>query len=106
MLKGIDTRQRIEFISSVDISEPKTLFILKPLSSLEMMEFSTINELDQVGALRIYLEKSIVEVKNFNSLSQCSINELIDSIDPKTLAELIIEINKINNLSGGEIKNS
>lgn len=97
MLKGIDVNQRIEFISKYDTSEPKTIFILKPLSSFEMME------LGKLESIEFYLEKSIVEVKNFNGLD---IKGSLSAISVKVLGELIECINKINKLSDEEeIKN-
>lgn len=103
MLKGIDIRQRIEFVSSQDTSEPKTVFVLRPLSSIEMMEFSSSSEKGNIAAMKFYLENSIVEVKNF--LTE-NIEDAICSIDPMTLGEMITELNKINHITGDETKNS
>jgi hypothetical protein len=97
MLKGIDVNQRIEFVSKYDDTEPKTVFVLKPLSSLEMMTLGT-NE-----SIEFYLEKSIVEVKNFDNKS---VKEAISSVNVKVLGELIEQINRLNKLSDEqEIKN-
>lgn len=101
MLKGIDARQRVEFSASND-TEPKTVFVLKPLTSLEMMSFVGI-ENDQMKSMKAYLKYSIVEVKNYHIQN---IDDLIDSLDPKTLGELILEINKLNNVGSSEAKNS
>ena len=103
MLKGIDIRQRIDFVSSKDVGEPKTIFVLRPLSSIEMLEFSTASEKGQSFAMRFYLEKSIVEVKNFMT---DNIEEAVSNIDPATLGELITELNEINYISGEDSKNS
>jgi hypothetical protein len=103
MLKGIDTRQRIEFISSVDTEEPNTVFVIRPLSALDMMAFTTVNESAPDAGLKLFLKRSLVEVRNFRT---ANIDEVIDSLDAVTLGELIGEINKVNNLSGGETKNS
>lgn len=96
MLKGIDVRQRIEFVSSQDTVEPKTVFVLKPLSSLDMSTLTGDN------SLQVYLEKSIVEIKNFETQD---VKEAIAMLDPKTFAELISKINEINRFDKAEEKN-
>lgn len=103
MITGIDIKQRIEFVSKNDLTEPKTVFVLRPLSSLEMMEFSEKSNQSQAIGILFYLEKSIVEVKNFATQD---IKEVIQSINVGLLGELIIAINKLNNVSGEEAKNS
>lgn len=102
MLKGIDIRQRVEFVSTQDTSEPKTIFVLKPLTSLEQMEFIGIPS-GSMDSILYYLTKSIVEIKNYSTQD---IKEAINSISPIVLGELTQEINKLNNISGGEAKNS
>jgi hypothetical protein len=102
MLKGISSKQRIEFVSSVDESDPKTTFILRPLTCLEMMEMADLNAKGQIASITFYLTRSIVEVKNFS----CSaVDEVIKEIDSSTMAELINELNRINHVSGEERKN-
>lgn len=103
MLKGIDIRQRIDFVSSLDIGEPKTVFVLRPLSKLQMTIFSTINDRDSEEALNFYLERTIVEVKNFDT---DNIKEAIAMLDSDTLGELIMKANQLNNVSKEEAKNS
>lgn len=103
MLKGIDIRQRIEFVSSKDTSEPKTVFVLRPLSSLEMIEFTALKEKGRIPRMKFYLETSIVEVKNF---STNNVIEAIDSIDMETLGEITSELTKINHPTESDIKNS
>lgn len=103
MLKGIDIKQRIEFVSEKDTDEPKTVFVLRPLTSLEKLNFATASQENQSAGLEMYLRKSIVEVRNFHV---SEIGEVIDSLPPETLGEIMIELNKINELSKNETKNS
>lgn len=103
MLKGIDIRQRIEFSSSLDTNEPKTIFVLKPLTSLETTHFSTLHDDDQLSALRFYIKSSIVQIKNFETED---VDEAINLLDSTTLGELLTEINKINKVSKDDVKNS
>lgn len=100
MLKGIDTRQRIEFISKKDTSEPKTIIVLKPLLSLDKL--SIVSETDQKKSILAYLKNSIVEVKNYHTQN---VMETIESLSDDVLSELITEINKINNITAEETKN-
>jgi hypothetical protein len=98
MLEGIDLKQRINFIPSKDKTEPKTVFVLKPLSSIEML---SMNKGD--NSLFKYLKESIVSINNF-----CvdNIEEAIHMLDTKTIEELLTEINKLNKISEEEEKNS
>lgn len=103
MLKGMDINRRIDFIPTSDKSEPKTVFVLKPLSSLDATIFTELHEKSQKESLMFYIENSIVEIKNFE---KTNIKEAIEILDGQTLGELLTEINKINKVSGQEIKNS
>ena len=103
MLKGIDIRQRIEFVSKKDESEPKTVFVLQPMSTLDKMQFSTMISEDYSKALRFYLKKSIISITNFISND---IDEAIEMLDMDVMDELTKELNKINNVSDEERKNS
>ena len=38
MLKGIDLSQRIEFSSKEDKGDQKTIFVIRPLSGVEMLD--------------------------------------------------------------------
>lgn len=99
MIEGIDTNQRIEFTSKYDMNDPKTVFILRPLSGFEMMEFSD-GKMEDVKRMVL---RSIVEIRNFNK--ECSIEDVLNSLNLKLLAELINKINNINQLSGEDEKN-
>lgn len=103
MLKGIDVKQRIEFISSKDDSDPKTVFVLKPMSTLDKMQFSTMLSEDYSKALRFYLKNSIVSISNFQTLN---VDEAIEMLDMDVMDELTKKLNEINNVTESEIKNS
>jgi predicted transcriptional regulator of viral defense system len=102
MLKGIDVRQKINFSLPGD-TEPKTVFVLRPLTSIEMMEFSDVNNESKTKALKFYIETSLVEIQNFVT---DNVKEVVDCIDTKTLGELIGKLNEINHLTQDEAKNS
>ena len=98
--KGIDVRQRIEFISSIDNIEPKTVFVLRPLSSLEKTVFLSMT--DRKESVLFYITNSIVEIKDSEFESK---EDAINSIDDVTLGELLSKINEINGISKEEAKN-
>jgi len=109
MLKGIDVSQRIEFSCEDDV-EPKTVFILKPLSGLQMIEVSKNLSTDKKLVLNAQyiqsiLECSIVEIKNPEVKEINKINDFISSLSSVVLTELVVEVGKLNNLTGEEQKN-
>ena len=99
MLKGIDMNQRINFISKEDKEEPKTVFVIRPLSAIEMMNTSK----DEY--LSLMLNKSIVEIKNPDLKDRQEIDDFVNGLNVAVLTELINEITDINKLKDDEIKN-
>ncbi len=97
MLKGVDINSRFNFISSEDITEPKTIFILKPLSSFEMM---THSDLKSKGDLLELVKLSIESIQNIDAEK----DEFIESIPVKTLSEMVKYILEINNLTESDKK--
>lgn len=107
MLKGIDVNQRIEFVSKDDVSEPKTVFILRPFSGIEMVSMSQFFDSGKMAlsgdGVVAFLEKAIVEIKNFKD--GLSVKEAIQQLSGNVLGELVNEIASINNLTGQDQKN-
>lgn len=99
MLEGISTSQRIEFVSSHDKTEPKTIFVFRPLSGIEMMSYQNLNETE---ILLKFLNATIFEIKN------CSIekSEFISSLNSQVLSEIIIKAVEINRLTDTDKKKS
>lgn len=97
MLKGIDVNQRIEFISKEDISEPKTIFILRPLTGFEMMELQSLSTAEDLFKL---VRKSIVEITNGES----DLDKMILNLPVATVSELVVFILKLNNLTEADKK--
>ena len=109
MIKGIDVNQRIEFSSVNDTDEVKTMFIFRPLTSGEMMNLVTDGEGNQVQLtgpkLFEFLAMAIVEIKNYSN-SKDSIIETLKTLPMTVLTELIKESTRINNVTGADQKNS
>lgn len=98
MLEGIDINQRIEFISSCDITEPKTIFVFRPLGGVEMMRYQ---ELNKPEVLLEFLNTTIVDIKNCNNPDKIA---YIKSIDKNAISEIVIKALSINELTGEDKK--
>lgn len=103
MIKGIDINQRIEFSFADDV-DPKTIFVFRPLDSAEQMEMVNNDGTVNIGGKNIfpYLEKVIVEVKNFITND---VKAAIRQVPLEKLAELIKFSATVNNLSEQDQKN-
>ena len=96
MIEGININERVEFSLSTDVTEPKTVFVLRPLSGLELMKFSDFTNPDM---LRKYLDLSIIEIKNGE-------RSVIDRLNPRELNELAGRCFSLNNLLDEDKKKS
>ena|SRR3990172_9568635 len=105
MLQGIDVRERIQFTFSNDKTEPKTVFVIKPLTSIEKTVFSTMMNVgsDKADAFQFYLKHSIMEIKDFRSTN---VEEALTMIDENSLGEILVALNKLNGFTKEEAKNS
>lgn len=95
MLQGLNVNERIEFISKSDNSEPKTIFILRPLSGYESATKTTTLEV---------LLTNIVEIKNMPE-GHSDIETYIKSLDQSCFVELITRVNLLNRVTEQEAKN-
>lgn len=104
MIKGIDVNQRVEFSFKDDV-EPKTIFVFRPLDAAEQMEMVNDDGTVNVGGKTIfpYLEKVIVEIKNFTTTD---VKLALRQIPPSRLPELIKFSGSLNSLSEQDQKNS
>ena len=107
MLKGIDLSQRVEFSCKEDKDNP-TIFILRPLSGIEMMNMSQFMEGKVLKISGDYvislLEKTIVEIKNPDIKGE-DVKEFVKSLSPIIIMEIMSEVGKINNITESEEKN-
>lgn len=116
MLPLIDINARIEFVSAKDISEPKIIFVMRPLTGPERLDLTTFCKIEMgvnkkpIATLQItgeyaklILNRAIVEIKN--GPANQSIAEIIDRLEPDRIMELMTKVGEINRLSDKEIKN-
>lgn len=104
MIQGIDVTQRIEFVDPNDTGDPKTVFVLRPLTASEILtlRYSTTD-----NAMRIFntIKASIVEAKNYFKSFEDK-DKLVDSLPMNLITSLSLKIAEINHLQAEEIKNS
>jgi len=107
MITGIDVNSRVEFSYSKDVSEPKTIFVLKQFSGLEMIPLAKFFKNESVllssEAIEELLLKAIVEIRNY--VEGMTVKEVINSLPVDVLSELFQEVAKINNLTNQDVKN-
>lgn len=98
MLKGIDINQRIEFVSKNDKTEPKTVFVLRPLSGIE--------RLNTISNSKYSIEKTlclaIVEIKNNKSMP---VADYVKTLSLEVINELFGKINELNEMKDDDKKN-
>lgn len=107
MIIAIDVNKRVEYSLKGD-SEPKTVFVFRPLTGAEMLDLARF--LDD-GKLRItgdyvleLLKKSIVETKNPDK-RDIELKTFIAGLQPDALMELVNEAGKLNSLTEDDEKN-
>jgi len=108
MLVCIDTSKRVEFVSSLDSTEPKTVFVLRPLTSSEMVNLSGHIKGGRIMATGDYMSalvrKAVVEIKN-PDISGEGVTEYLDTVPPQVLIELSTKIDELVSLTEQDQKN-
>lgn len=107
MLKGISVNERVELVSEFDDSEPKTIFVIRPLNGEERQNF--LNPADDkihlVGTrLYDFLEIAVVEIRNYD-LGTTVREKLVSLKDDRVITWLIKEAGKLNNMTEQDAKN-
>lgn len=100
MITGIDINQRIEVTLDSDKTEPKTVFVVRPLSGMDRIVIGT-DESDVPVAVKI-LSRSIVEIKNNNDIP---VNEFLYMLSIDDLNGLLGKVNELNEITDEEVKN-
>ena len=105
MIKGIDLNQRVEYVSKYDNSEPKTVFIFKPLSASEMIDTIGSESSTYLKGSKIieYLDLVICEIKNAEFTDK---KTYLDSLPSLVVSELVSESSSMNNMTASDQKNS
>lgn len=109
MLKGTDVSQRVEFSSAEDKSDPKTIFVLRPLNALEAFEVARKMDMETQSLTPEYvialLGKAVVEIKNPDLKEAQEVFDFVVSLPITILLEIVTEANTLNKLSDEETKN-
>lgn len=107
MIKGIDVSQRVEYTFPHDTDEVKTVFVFRPLTSIEMMDLVSDGEGQEVKLkgkdIFKYLELSIAEIRNFPITD---VKQALPTLKIGDLTLLVKEMDRINKMSAGEAGNS
>ncbi len=111
MLPIIDANQRIEFSISTD-QDPKTIFILKPLSGIQQFGLSRNlirNENGTYTTTEDYASKllnlAIVEIKNPDINDAYELEKYISNLNVSAVSELISKISEMTFVTEEERKN-
>lgn len=103
MLEGINVNQRIKYSLKRDKNNP-TVFVIKPLSGLEVLELFGDGKSLSSDSIRKILESSIVEVHNFEGPT--NVCEIINTLNIDDVSELLSKINEINDITNKDKKKS
>ena len=108
MLEGIDSRQRIEYSLKRDKDEPKTLFVIKPLTGIAMLNLADVYKDGQIkmrgSDIVELLDSSIDEIKNHPDVETCGKRKVIESLELQDLEELINKVTEVNNITDSDKK--
>ena len=108
MLKGLDSRQKIEYVSKHDEDEPKTVFVIMPLTGVAMINLSTLNKKGKIQLkgedVIDMLDGSVYEIKNHPDNDKLTKREILEALEFPIIEELMAEVQKINNLTEDDKK--
>lgn len=118
MIKGIDINQRVEYTFKNDTTDPKTVFVIRPLSPTEFAGFTKVDpETKSVivsgDAIINLLLSAVVEVRNYaigdeeiKTTTDNSVKKSIfRSLPASELNEIFGEVISMNKLGDTERKN-
>ena len=105
MIKMIDLNERFEFVSKFD-SDPKTVFVLKNLNSIEHLNATLRYGEDQpIDAMASVIKACLVEIRNGAEVVKDITLDVVKAIPKEILVELQNEIMLRNTLSEQDAKN-
>ncbi len=109
MIEGLDVNERIEYSLTADKGDVKTIFVFRPLDSVEQMNMVNDDGTVAAGAKFIfpYLNKVIVEIRNFKlkGKDMTVVEEILPLIKPDYLTELLKFSQSLNGVSEQLAKN-
>lgn len=109
MIEGIDLNLRVEFVSKDDKADPKTVFVLRPLSGSEKINLSGFYSRGKLSLTGSYLldvlRKCVVETKN-PDLKNEELGEYLERLPSDIIVELGEKITDLVDVTDDERKNS
>lgn len=117
MVNLLNINARVEVNLKSDRSDPKTIFVLRPLTGPERLDLTRFFKVE-IGTdkkpkasllitgeySRAMLSRTIIEIKNRDE--KMSIVEIIDRLNPHDLIELVSKVSEMSTLTETERKNS
>jgi len=116
MINLLDINARVEVSLKNDKTEPKTIFILRPLTGPERLDLTRFFKVEmgpdnkpQASLLingeyaKLVLTKAITEVKDGDKIK--TIPDIIDRLGPDDILELITKVGELSSLTETEVKN-
>lgn len=115
MLEGILITDTVNFSSKTDKSDPKSVFVLRPLSGLEVIEALGYQKTEEEAngkqkiiktreSCEFMLKHSVIETHNF--FNELKLPDRISRMPFDVIMEIVGEIEKISLLGAEEEKNS
>jgi hypothetical protein len=115
MLAGISKEERHEFVSSLDVTEPKTIFIIGNIPARMKIKFAqdaaSANQNAGSGGFKFtgdFIEvvlAGLKEIQNGHDVITEITDEVLGRIPMEVLVELVGEIFKVNVVGSEEKKN-
>ena len=109
MIEGIDLNRRIEFVSQEDKSDPKTVFILRPMAGSEHINLSGFYAGGKVAMTGDYLmdilRKCVTGTRN-PDLEGEELKTYLEALPPEIIVEVGGRITDLAGVSDDERKNS
>lgn len=114
MLKGIDNKETIEFISGTDTTENPTVFLLGNISNRDKLKLFA-DAIDSAGGINMakmsgrIFDIAKAGLRGINNLNNCNIvtitDEVIELIPFNVVMEVVNKIIEINFLGSEQTKN-
>lgn len=110
MLQGINTQERVRFSSVLDKSEPKTVFVLRPLTGFEVFALEKLNDMKSekmsVEYARELLKLSVLEIENYDFPEKdASVSEKLETLPFYSILEIAGQVKKLMVLTSEDEKN-
>lgn len=99
MIPLIDVNQRVEYVSEHDKTEPKTVFVIRPMSGADRTNIGLSDDKSPIY-MRI-LKEALVEIKGI----EMDKDSVLKQLPMDVLNELMSKINEVSGITENDKKN-